>query len=279
MKFSLLVANYNNGHFFDDCYRSILSQTATNWEVVILDDCSTDDSVQVIKNKIKGDPRFRFFENKENKGVGFTKGKLIDLAEGEICGFLDPDDVLMPFAVQASLDIFKNKKDVVLTYSRPVKCDENLNPVQEVKSAMQVPNHDPFFFNCPVQIVHFVGFRKEIYLRCEKMNSALRIAEDQDLYLKMYEKGKVHFIDQSDYRYRTHAGGISQNENKQKSYDYFAQTIFAAMKRRKLTHINGNKIPEVYSNSSEIFKLLSYQNSVPHRIIKKIKVLFQSFAL
>ncbi len=279
MKFSLLVANYNNGHFFDDCYRSILSQTATKWEVVILDDCSTDDSVQVIKNKIKGDPRFRFFENKENKGVGFTKGKLIDLAEGEICGFLDPDDALMPFAVQASLDIFKNKKDVVLTYSRPVKCDENLNPVQEVKSAMQVPNHDPFFFNCPVQIVHFVGFRKEIYLRCEKMNSALRIAEDQDLYLKMYEKGKVHFIDQSDYRYRTHAGGISQNENKQKSYDYFAQTIFAAMKRRKLTHINGNKIPEVYSNSSEIFKLLAYQNSVPHRIIKKIKVLFQSFAL
>lgn len=279
MKFSLLVANYNNGHFFDDCYRSILSQTATNWEVVILDDCSTDDSVQVIKNKIKGDPRFRFFENKENKGVGFTKGKLIDLAEGEICGFLDPDDALLPMAVQASLDIFKNKKDVVLTYSRPVKCDENLNPVQEVKSAMQVPNRDPFFFNCPVQIVHFVGFRKEIYLRCEKMNSALRIAEDQDLYLKMYEKGKVHFIDQSDYRYRTHAGGISQNENRQKSYDYFAQTIFAAMKRRKLTHINGNKIPEVYSNSSEIFKLLAYQNSVPHRIIKKIKVLFQSFAL
>lgn len=276
MKFSILIANYNNGNFFKDCYDSIISQTASNWEVVIVDDFSTDDSVTLIKNIINNDLRFRFYENEINKGVGFTKGKLIDLAKGEICGYLDPDDAIRPNAIQASIDIFKTKKDVVLTYSRLVKCDENLQPHTEFRSAMQVPNGDKNFFNCPVQIAPFVGFKKEVYLQCEKMNEDLLIAEDQDLYFKMYEKGKVYFIDQADYLYRAHAGGISQNDNKQKSYNYFAQAIFLAMKRRNLTQINGKKIPNEYQNSKEIFDLLDYQNRIPFRLLKKMKVLWQS---
>ncbi len=276
MKFSILIANYNNGKFFLDCYQSILAQAYKNWEVVILDDASTDDSVQIIKNIIKEDSRFRFFENTKNEGVGFSKGKLIDLAQGEICGYLDPDDAILPNALQASIDIFQKKKDVVLTYSRLMKCDENLRPIKEFKSAMQVPNGDMNFFNCPIQIAPFVGFKKEIYLQCEKMNINLRIAEDQDLYFKMYEKGKVMFINQTDYLYRAHSGGISQNDNKQKSYDYFAQAIFAAMIRRKLIKINGRKIPKEYKNSQEIFDLLDYQNRIPFRLVKKMKVFLQN---
>lgn len=278
MTFSILIANYNNGKFFHDCYDSIISQTTSEWEVVIIDDCSTDDSVSTIKNKIKDDSRFRFYENKENKGVGYTKGKLIDLAEGEICGYLDPDDAIRENAIEASLKIFETKKNVVLTYSRLVKCDENLNPLTEFRSAMQVPNGDLNFFNCPVQIAPFVGFKKEVYLQCEKMNENLRIAEDQDLYFKMYEKGKVYFINQTDYLYRAHAGGISQNDNKQKSYNYFAEAIFSAMKRRKIKQINGKKIPDSYQNSQEIFDILEYQNSIFYRIIKKIRILFQTFS-
>jgi glycosyltransferase involved in cell wall biosynthesis len=276
MKFSILIANFNNGKFFRDCYESILLQNYPNWEVVILDDFSVDDSVQTIKNLIKGDSRFRFYENEKNLGVGFTKNKLIELAEGEICGYLDPDDTLGSNALQASINIFTKDKKVVLTYSRLVKCDENLNPISEFKSARQVPNGDPCFFNCPVQIAPFVGFRKSVYLKCEKMNPEFRIAEDQDLYYKMYEKGNVKYIDQADYFYRSHQGGISQNENKQSSYDYWGKVIWYAMKRRGLTKLNGKKIPTEFKTSAEIFKLLAYQNSVPYRIKKKLKLLFQT---
>lgn len=277
MKFSILIANYNNGKFFMDCYKSILAQNYKNWEAVIVDDASTDDSVEVIKEIIKDDQRFRFYENKKNVGVGVSKATLIDFAEGEICGYLDPDDAILPNALQASIEVFQRKKDVVLTYSKLMKCDENLKPMQAFKSAMQIPNHDVKFFNCPVQIAPFVGFKKSVYLSCQRMNPEFRIAEDQDLYFKMYEKGKVYFVDQIDYLYRSHAGGISQNENKEKSYDYFAQAIFSAMKRRKITEINGMKIPEQYTSSSEIFSLLSYQNSIPYRIKKQLKILFQSW--
>lgn len=276
MKFSILIANFNNGRFFTDCYQSILDQTYQNWEVVILDDASTDDSVQIIKNIIKDDSRFRFHENTENKGVGFTKGELINLAQGEICGYLDPDDSLRPKAVNSSIEVFKKKKDVVLTYSRLIKCDEHLQPVKEFQSAMQVPNGDPYFFNCPIQIAPFVGFKKEIYLQCEKMDPNFRISEDQDLYYKMYEKGKVHYIDQADYLYRAHAGGISQNENKQSSYDYWGRAIWQAMKRRGLKRLNGENIPEEFISSKEIFQILNYQNSISYRIKKRLRLFLQS---
>lgn len=274
--FSILIANYNNGKFFKSCYDSIISQKFTNWEVIILDDCSTDNSLELINELIKGDSRFKLFENEVNCGVGITKAKLIELANGDICGFVDPDDAISPDALLSSIKIFEKKKEVVLTYSKFVNCDENLNPLNVSKVAMQVLNGDSNFFNCPVHIVHFVSFRRNVYLQTEKMNTIMRIAEDQDLYLKMYEKGKVQFINENNYFYRAHAGGISQNENRPKSREYFAHVIFNAMKRRNLKTINGKNIPENYTDSKEIYNLLEYQNSILYRIRKNLKIFAQT---
>ncbi|WP_223558137.1 glycosyltransferase family 2 protein [Chryseobacterium lathyri] len=275
MKFSILIAHYNNAMLFKDCYSSLLAQTYKNWEAIILDDASSDEEKTQIKAIIAGDERFKFFENEQNSGVGVTKSKLIDLASGDICGFVDPDDAILPHAIEKAVNVFVQKKNVVLAYSRFMSCDKDLKPIAPFKSAMQVQNKDPYFFNYPIQIAHFVTFRKDIYEQTEKMNVALKISEDQDLYLKMYEKGDVYFIDDTNYLYRTHTGGISQNENKAKSYEYFAQVVFNAMKRRNIKSINGMKIPETYTGQQEIFKLLEYQNSVPYRIKRKISITLQ----
>lgn len=275
MKFSILIANYNNGKFFETCYLSIIAQSYLNWEVVILDDSSTDNSLDIISALIKDDSRFKIYKNETNSGVGITKSKLIELATGDICGFVDPDDAITPNALQSAINVFQKEQKTVLTYSSFMKCDKNLLPLEKFKSGMQVTNNDPYFFNCPVHIVHFVCFRKEIYEQTEKMNSQMKIAEDQDLYLKMYEKGNVKFIDEANYLYRTHSGGISQNDNRTKAREYFAKVIFDAMKRRGLQKINGKKIPLQYNNSKEIYDLLEYQNSISFRIIKKLKIFFQ----
>ncbi len=273
MKFSVLIAHYNNASFMQDCIDSLLAQTYQNWEAIILDDSSLPEEKKLVLEMIDGDSRFHFFENEKNSGVGITKSKLIELATGEICGFVDPDDAILPTAIEKSMEIFKIKKEVVLTYSRFMTCNENLEPISPFKSAMQVPNSDRYFFNYPVQIAHFVCFRKSVYEQTEKMNSDLKIAEDQDLYLKIYEKGKVHFINETNYLYRKHATGISQNDNKNKSYELWGQVIYDAMKRRGLKKINGKKIPMDFTSSDEIFKLLEYQNSISFRIKKKLKTL------
>ena len=67
------------------------------------------------------------------------------MAEGEICGFVDPDDAIAPTAIQKCMEIFQTKKNTVLTYSRFMTCDQNLNPIAPFRSAMQVPSGDPYF--------------------------------------------------------------------------------------------------------------------------------------
>ena len=278
MKFSILVANYNNGKFFKTCYDSIIAQKYKNWEVIILNDASTDDSLEVIKKLIGDDSRFMIYENEKNSGVGITKAKLIELANGEFCGFCDPDDALSPDALQDAMNEFEKDEKVVLTYSNFYDCDENLKPTNISKASKPAPSNDPYFFNCPIHMVHFVAFRKNVYNTTEKMDTTKKIAEDQDLYLKMYEKGKIAFIDKPNYYYRKHAGGISQNDNKKKSYEYWGEVIFNAMKRRGLKEINGVKVPEKFTNSEEIFKLLEYQNSIAFRLQKKAKILLQKLS-
>jgi len=109
MKFSILIAHYNNALFFKDCFDSIMAQTYTNWEVIIVDDCSDESEKQAVKEMISTDPRFSFYENTVNKGVGYTKKRCAELATGDICGFVDPDDALTPEALEESIKALTDK--------------------------------------------------------------------------------------------------------------------------------------------------------------------------
>lgn len=276
MKFSILIAHFNNSVFFKDCYQSIVNQTFANWEAIILDDGSEEHEKLAVQKLIANDTRFQYYENEKNSGVGFTKAKLIELATGEICGFLDPDDALTETAIETAMTHFIKDQSIVLTYSRLMFCDSDLKPQKTNSAAKQIFNDNLYFFNAPIIINHFVCFKKAVYEKTEKIDASKKIAEDQDLYLKMYEKGKVKFIDEINYLYRTHNRGISQNENKKKSYEYWGEVIFNTMKRRGLKTINGKKIPENFVDSQEIFDLLKYQTGLKYRLLSKLKSIFQT---
>ncbi|WP_228401696.1 glycosyltransferase family 2 protein [Chryseobacterium sp. PMSZPI] len=271
IKFSILIANYNNGKYFRDCYNSLISQTYENWEAIIVDDASTDDSVEEIKALIKNDSRFKLYYNPSNQGCGFTKRECMEYAEGEICAYLDPDDALYPEALEKTINEFINKTDIVATYSQMMLCDENLIPDKIFASTKQIYN-SRYFFNCPTQFAHFFAFKKETYLKTAGINPELKSAVDQDLYLRILEHGDISYIKEPLYLYRLHSNGISQQDAKQSAKDSFAKVIHQTMKRRGITRINNQKVPETYSNSQEIYQLLDYQTNKLHRLINKIKV-------
>ena len=89
--FSVLIANYNNGKYLMDAIESVRQQTYTNWEIILVDDSSTDNSHELYK-ELEQDERIHIFLNNQNRGCGYTKHRCAELANGEICGFLDPDD-------------------------------------------------------------------------------------------------------------------------------------------------------------------------------------------
>ncbi|WP_246008711.1 glycosyltransferase family 2 protein [Chryseobacterium lactis] len=271
IKFSILIAHYNNGKYFKDCYDSLIGQSYENWEVIIVDDASTDDSVEVIRSFINNDPRFKLYYNSTNKGCGFTKRECMKYAEGEICAYLDPDDALYPEALEKTAHEFISDHEIVAAYSQMMLCNNELTPDKVFASTKQIYN-SRYFFNCPTQFAHFFTFKKEIYLKTSGINPKLKSAVDQDLYLKVLEYGDVKYIKEPLYLYRLHSNGISQQSAKKNAKESFARVIHDTMKRRGIKKINNQLVPESYTSSQEIYELLDYQTNKIHRLINKIKV-------
>ncbi|MBO5404684.1 MAG: glycosyltransferase family 2 protein [Paludibacteraceae bacterium] len=83
LSFSILIANYNNGKYLMDAIESVRQQTYTNWEIILVDDCSTDNSHELYK-EFEKDERIHIFLNNQNRGCGYTKNRCVAEAQGEI---------------------------------------------------------------------------------------------------------------------------------------------------------------------------------------------------
>lgn len=233
--FSILIAQYNNGKYFEDCYNSIIGQTYHNWEVIIVDDGSTDDSVDVMKRTIGEDSRFTIELLAENKGCGFAKRRLVELAKGEICGFVDPDDAITECAVSVMIDAHQRNPQISIAYSDCIFCDVELAKIHE-KKTKQVTSHDLYFNNYYAEIFAWTTFKKKFYDITDGINPDLRRAIDQDLVMRLYEVGEVLHLPEFLYRYRKHERGISTMSNAGKAKYWHWVVIMDAAKRRGVNY-------------------------------------------
>ena len=96
---SVITANYNKGSFIAETITSIINQTYTNWELMLVDDCSTDQSVEVISPFLE-DKRIRLVRNSVNKGGNFCRNLALGLATGQYVVFLDADDLLAAMCLE-----------------------------------------------------------------------------------------------------------------------------------------------------------------------------------
>lgn len=232
MLFSILIANYNNGKYFKDCYDSIINQTYSNWEVIIVDDHSTDDSAELINAIIKDDARCKLYENEKNEGCGYTKRKCAELATGEVAGFLDPDDTLMPDAIELMVRAHQDNPVVSLVHSNFYFCNELLEKTSLFNRAKSVEVNKKFI-NLNASVNHFVSFKKSFYDRTVGIDASFQRAVDQDLYLKLSETGPFYFIDKPLYNYRIHDKGISTSKADHAFY-WYLKVIMKAEERRKV---------------------------------------------
>lgn len=269
--FSILIANYNNGKYFKDCYQSIIEQTYANWEVIIVDDGSTDDSVALMKTKIGSDPRFKFFENPENKGCGYTKKKCAEFATGEICGFLDPDDALTKEALAVMILEHDKHPEASMVYSNLLYCDEYLN-IQHENKSRHIENFDPYFFDFDGCTSAFLSYKKIFYDQTEQISSYLLRAVDRDLVLKLYEVGSAIFLDKGLYKYRIHNNGISTNSNQDKAYFWYWVTVIDAAKRRNV-NIESLFVGKALLSRREFYlqkEIDSYNRSYLFKVLRKL---------
>ena len=165
MKFSILIANYNNGKFFKDCYESLLAQSFEDWEAIIVDDHSVDDSVDLIQKLIGNDNRFKIFFNEINKGCGYTKRKCAKLAQGEILGFLDPDDAIKSNALQLMVDAHEANPEAAIITSKYELVDLEMNSSRPGPNGEALPGGESYLTYGKGALTHFATFKKKIIIR------------------------------------------------------------------------------------------------------------------
>ena len=109
-KVSIIVPNYNGSKYLDDAIKSVLNQTYTDWEMIIVDDCSTDDSVEIIKGYIANSDRIRLIALKNNNGrPSIPRNIAIRDAEGDYIAFLDSDDIWHSKKLELQISIMEEK--------------------------------------------------------------------------------------------------------------------------------------------------------------------------
>ncbi len=267
-RFSLLVAFYNNFEYFVDCYSSLKKQTLTDYEIIIVDDCSTDGSFEKMKDLVSGDTSVKLFRNERNCGVGFTKRRCIEESSGDILGFVDSDDALMPDALEVILRHYQTDK-ISAVYSQFMMCDKSMNIEKTFTGSEQVRNNNIYFFNIFLKANHFFTFRKSAYQKTSGINPELTSAVDQDLYLKLYETGDFKFVKKPLYLYRLHTDGVSQTKSKKaKLFRNWHSVILETLERRKINRLYNKEISDITNLPEFIY---SKQNTIYRRLKRKLR--------
>lgn len=111
---SIIMPSYNTGRYIAASIRSVLAQTYTNWELIIVDDCSTDDTDSVVSQF--EDPRIKYLKNEKNSGAAISRNRALREAKGKWIAFLDSDDLWLPEKLEKQIR-FMEENDYVFSYT------------------------------------------------------------------------------------------------------------------------------------------------------------------
>lgn len=192
---SIIIPTYNREKYIGEAIDSVLAQTYSNWELIIVDDGSNDKTRDIIKKYQSKDSRIRLFYHRKNKGVSAARNKGILTAEGKYINFLDSDDMLLPDAIYSLLITISNEPpNVKVVYGDYYKLKHN------IKTYIKLPNPEtkPFIF---IQLLYrniismnSVIVEKDAAIDIGIFDTTLNVSEDFDFWARMIVKYDIRKI-------------------------------------------------------------------------------------
>lgn len=255
MLFSVIVANYNNAPYLDELVESLYNQTYRNWELIIADDCSTDNSLEIIKKHKAKDKRVKYAVHDLNRKAGAAFKTAAGNAKGEIIGMLGADDALVENALEIMVEAHAKQPDSSIITSKSIDCDGDMNPIGLCDISGEQPEGISFIDE--IHVSNFVTFKASAYKRTSGFDPDQVRAVDHDIMMKLEEVGDIGFVDTPLYLYRRHLGGISQGDNGLKAANYSLKARMKAYKRRLKSGFQPNLSHSEYVKIS----LLYYQRT------------------
>ena len=143
MKISIITASYNYEKYIKSTIESVIAQTYTDWELIVIDDCSTDNSVEIIKSF--DDERIKLVINETNLGLSKTLEKAVNLAQGDWIAFLESDDLWMKNHLEEKVKIIEKYPDTAIIFN-DVEMFGDENTINHKKSVFS-----KYFQNLPLK--------------------------------------------------------------------------------------------------------------------------------
>jgi len=219
---SVVITCYNYARYLDGCLRSVLDQTYQDYEIIVVDDGSTDGTPQIME-QFSDVPNLRYIRQ-ENRGQASAKNKGIQEAQGRFVSFLDADDLWERDKLARQVRLFDNPA-VGVVYSRAHLIDQDGNPLTLHFGGQYLTPRSGRVSQW-LLFDNFIWFsssvvRKECFEKIGVFDETLSMGIDWDLWLKISTQYEFDFVDEPLLAYRTgHAGQMSKNaEGRQKCSD------------------------------------------------------------
>ncbi len=229
--YSVVIPTYNGREFVQQAIRSVCNQTILPLEIIVVDDCSTDDTTHLVQEYMKTSSiAVRLLLMKRNSGGPAAPINLgVDAAQGDWIGVVEQDDVLLPNAFERRLRIAEHFRDVTVSGGRAsveAFSESNYSAAGELRS-WPMQDLKPYALNgreflvregCSLFVQHgmflngFPGFvfQKNAWKSVGGINESLRITGDYDFICRLTEKGTLALVDEVVYCQRSHQSNLSK---------------------------------------------------------------------
>lgn len=202
---SVIMPSYNTANFIEESINSVLNQTHQNFELIIVDDCSTDNTDEVVA-QIK-DERIRYIKNEKNSGAAVSRNRALREAKGKWIAFLDSDDVWLPEKLEKQL-AFMKENGYKFSYTAYEQIDESSQPLGvRVTGPRRVTKTGAYNY-CWQGCLTVMYDRDAIGLI---QIADLKKNNDYAMWLKVSEKADCYLLGEKLAKYRIRRGSISRH--------------------------------------------------------------------
>ena len=212
---SIIMPSWNTGRFIAESIQSVINQTYQKWELLIVDDCSTDNTDAVVTSFT--DERIRYFHNDHNSGAALTRNYALREAQGEWIAFLDSDDLWLPKKLEKQLN-FMNRNGYVFSYHEYVKIDEESRPLNVYVSGPDtVTKRKMYHYGYPGCLTFMYSAKALglIQIKDIKKNN------DYAILLQLCKKANCYLLKENLAQYRIRKKSISHDKLSKKLKSHF----------------------------------------------------------
>ena len=218
IKISIITPAYNAERFIGEAIESVLAQSYSNWEMIITDDCSSDQTIEIIKSYQQTDERIKLIQLAENSGSAIARNTSMDHASGSFLAFLDSDDQWLPDKLVKQLD-FMLEKDIAFSFTKYVRIEEDGTETNAITEAPETVDYNELMKHCVIGCLTVMLDKDKI--GNERMIN-IRTRQDYVFWLTIMKTGFLAYgLTEVLAKYRLVEGSISSNKVKAAKQNWY----------------------------------------------------------